>query len=196
VKPGNTPQNRETSTGKFLAIAIAGTIAASGVLPVAEASAGHKSYKSYKHVHKQKKRNNNGDLIAAGIIGLAIGAIIANSNEGRVRRVESYDRYPAPVPPRPTTYGYDDPYYDNGYDSGYVERQPLSDYSGYNQDYSNQDRGYSGNAPRVITYKDTVSLEPWSRGWYEYCGQKYRSFNPQKGTFRGYDGQDHFCVPK
>lgn len=36
--------------------------------------------------------------------------------------------------------------------------------------------------------------EPWSQGWYRYCANRYRSFNPATGTFRGYDGRDHFCV--
>lgn len=36
--------------------------------------------------------------------------------------------------------------------------------------------------------------EPWTKGWYNYCDNKYRSFNPRTGTFRGYDGRDHFCV--
>lgn len=48
---------------------------------------------------------------------------------------------------------------------------------------------------KVATYGGG-SLEPWSRGWYQYCDAKYRSFNPQKGTFRGYDGSDHFCVAR
>lgn len=48
---------------------------------------------------------------------------------------------------------------------------------------------------KVVTY-DGGSLEPWSRGWYQYCDAKYRSFNPQKGTYRGYDGLDHFCVAR
>lgn len=48
--------------------------------------------------------------------------------------------------------------------------------------------------PNVITYES--SLEPWSPGWYRWCDARYRSFNPQTGTFRGYDGLDHFCVPR
>ncbi|TCD15318.1 BA14K family protein [Oricola cellulosilytica] len=48
--------------------------------------------------------------------------------------------------------------------------------------------------PKVITYAG--SLEPWTAGWYEWCDNRYRSFNPQTGTYRGYDGRDHFCVPK
>ncbi|MEQ8482303.1 MAG: BA14K family protein [Hoeflea sp.] len=37
-------------------------------------------------------------------------------------------------------------------------------------------------------------FEPWTKSWYRYCSNKYRSFNPSTGTFRGYDGRDHFCV--
>jgi len=42
-----------------------------------------------------------------------------------------------------------------------------------------------------------------SEAWYNYCdgrpgigrGGQFKSFNPQTGTYRGYDGQDHFCLP-
>ena len=33
----------------------------------------------------------------------------------------------------------------------------------------------------------------WSPEWYDYCGQRYRSFNARTGYFMGYDGQPHFC---
>lgn len=36
--------------------------------------------------------------------------------------------------------------------------------------------------------------EPWSNSWFQYCSNKYRSFNASTGTYRGYDGRDHFCV--
>lgn len=35
--------------------------------------------------------------------------------------------------------------------------------------------------------------EPWSRDWYRYCSDRYRSFNPSDGTFVGYDGVRRFC---
>ncbi|MGH6865152.1 MAG: BA14K family protein [Methyloceanibacter sp.] len=35
--------------------------------------------------------------------------------------------------------------------------------------------------------------EPWSPDWYTYCYSRYRSFNPNDGTFVGYDGIVHFC---
>lgn len=37
------------------------------------------------------------------------------------------------------------------------------------------------------------SAQPWTRDWYRYCADRYRSFNPETGTFRGYDGRDYFC---
>lgn len=55
--------------------------------------------------------------------------------------------------------------------------------------------------PRVVTYDDTVgnggaiaSAEPWSADWYEYCRDRFRSFDPQTGTYMGFDGKRHFCV--
>jgi len=38
-----------------------------------------------------------------------------------------------------------------------------------------------------------VGYEAWSPGWYDYCGDRYRSFDPSTGYFLGYDGQYHFC---
>ena len=38
--------------------------------------------------------------------------------------------------------------------------------------------------------------QPRTQGWYDYCARTYRSFNPQTGTYRGYDGRDHPCVAR
>ncbi|TPW30382.1 BA14K family protein [Pararhizobium mangrovi] len=40
----------------------------------------------------------------------------------------------------------------------------------------------------------TSSIQPWTNAWYNYCENRYRSFDARSGTFRGYDGQNHFCV--
>ena len=61
----------------------------------------------------------------------------------------------------------------------------------------------NANQPRVI-YRDQPATrvisggdyEPWSRSWYRFCANKYRSFNASTGTYRGYDGRDHFCVAR
>ncbi len=189
------------SVKKTIAVVLCSSVLAAGIMPISTADAAHKRKKAYKHnhqVHKHnKRRNNNGDLIAAGIVGLAIGAIIAGSERDRRHRTTQYNSYPDPSYTGSVNSGYNggygNDYYegytgDGYYDGGPVSRQPLTNYNG-------APSGYVDSGPRVVTYEDTVSLEPWSQGWYDYCGQKYRSFNPQRGTFRGFDGQDHFCVP-
>lgn len=41
---------------------------------------------------------------------------------------------------------------------------------------------YNGYAP-----------EPWSDEWYAYCASKYRSFDPDSGTFQPYNGPRRLC---
>ena len=36
-------------------------------------------------------------------------------------------------------------------------------------------------------------LEPWSREWYRYCSNRYRSFDPNSGTFQPYNGPRQLC---
>ncbi|MEX3012006.1 BA14K family protein [Hoeflea sp. TYP-13] len=55
-------------------------------------------------------------------------------------------------------------------------------------------RDYYPPAPQP-TYAGGT-MEPWTDEWYRYCSRRYRSFNPATGTFRGYDGYDHFCVAR
>jgi len=61
----------------------------------------------------------------------------------------------------------------------------------------------NSNNPRVIYRQPTAPravhggrYEPWSPSWYRYCSKKFRSFNASTGTYRGYDGRDHFCVAR
>jgi hypothetical protein len=65
---------------------------------------------------------------------------------------------------------------------------------------------YDYDRPRYVVRREVVvrrapvreyyagGIEPWTRGWYEYCSDRYRSFNARTGTFTGYDGDQHFCV--
>ena len=43
-------------------------------------------------------------------------------------------------------------------------------------------------------YYPAGDIQPWTDPWFRYCANKYRSFNAATGTYRGYDGYDHFCV--
>ena len=102
-----------------------------------------------------RRHHGHGDALAAGVVGLAAGALIGSalSNPG--------PRY----------------YYDPAYDDGYYVDRPVRRY--YVQ-------------PRVV-YADRYA-EPWTRAWYEYCSDRYRTFNSRTGTFTGNDGDQHFCV--
>lgn len=142
---------------------------------------GTAAFRQHRAIRKAKKRNKSDrrDLVAAGIIGLAVGAIIAS--ESSKRRSQPAYQYQNP---------YQEPYYGN---SGYDERLPLTQ---YDDAYTDDRFVYTEDEPRIITYNDPQSLEPWTPGWRAWCEQNYRSFNANTGTFRGYDGLDHFCVPR
>ena len=101
-------------------------------------------------------RHHNGDALAAGVLGLAAGALIVGALNN----------------PQPS-------YYDPGYDDydGYARPAPVRRY--YAQ-------------PKVV-YADRYA-EPWTRAWYEYCSDRYRTFNARSGTFTGNDGEQHFCT--
>lgn len=101
------------------------------------------------------RHHGSGDLVAAGVLGLAVGALAAGL----------------------TTPRRDVPYY---VDEDYVDRAPPR-------------RAYVVREPQVIYADRYSSYEPWTRDWYQYCSDRYRSFNPRTGTFVGYDGVRRFC---
>ena len=130
-----------------LSAAVAGTMLAA--LPAANAD-------DWGH---HRRHHHNGDAIAAGVLGLAAGALIGGALA---------NDQPPP---------YADRYYDDGYDRDVVVRPaPVRRY------YAE---------PQVV-YADRYA-EPWTRGWYEYCSDRYRTFNSRTGTFTGNDGEQHFC---
>jgi hypothetical protein len=104
--------------------------------------------------HHHWRHHGNGDAIAAGVLGLATGALIVGALNNDQPR-----------------------YYDPGYDDYYARPAPVRRY------YAE---------PRVV-YADRYA-EPWTRAWYEYCSDRYRTFNSRTGTFTGNDGDQHFCV--
>jgi hypothetical protein len=186
-------------TGKSLVALLAVSFLATPLLSVSQAQAGQKNWNNYNKpyvVVKKKKYNNDGDLLAAGVIGFALGAIIADQARPRTVYVEPQPVYVQPRPvyvqPRPV---YVQPRSVYVQPQPYVERRPLHD-TYYDNDYDRHRRHDDG--PRVIRYEDEVSAsyEPWTREWSAWCRSNYRSFNASTGTYRGYDGLDHFCVVK
>ncbi len=106
--------------------------------------------------YDRPRKRDRSDAIAAGVIGLAAGAIIA----GALSQPSTPTYAPAPQP------------------RVYYPPQPA--YNTYPA------------APAPVQYRG--GAQPWSQAWYNYCSQKFRSFNAKTGTYRGYDGADHFCV--
>ena len=128
-------------------LVLSATVAAATVVPVLEASAGERWREQRpRHPQHHHRHDATGDLVAAGVLGLAIGIIAATAIDGA-----SNNAYP------------DTSYY------------PPAPHGGPSYAYGGQ-------------------IEPWTQDWYRYCSTRYRSFDPRTGTFRGYDGYDHFCV--
>ncbi len=75
------------------------------------------------------------------------------------------------APPVANPYRHPRPRPDRDYPIAYVEEPPVV----YADDYAS-------------------AMEPWTAEWYDYCADRYRSFNARTGTFNGYDGQKHFCI--
>ncbi|WP_420414287.1 BA14K family protein [Roseibium sp.] len=103
----------------------------------------HHQHRPGRH-HRKHRNNNAGAAVAAGIIGLAAGAILLSAT--------NRPSYAGP-PPGPA--------------------YPPAPYPGH----------VSG----------PVGYQPWSPAWYDYCSAKYRSFNPQTGTYTTYRGVQRFC---
>lgn len=116
----------------------------------------------WRHWHNH---GNRGDAVAAGILGLAAGALIV----GALNQPQ----------PQPSYDYYGDGYYDQGY---VVRRSPRPRPAPVREYY-----------PRQVV-SSNYALEPWTAEWYRYCQDRYQSFEPRTGTFTGYDGAQHFCV--
>ena len=203
----SSSMNKATLTAMGTAFFIA------GIVNAADVNAGHRKHYSHNHNH------NSGQIIGAGIVGLTIGALIANSSYNRYQRADHlYNQQRAYSPPQPV-FTSDDLYYadplpldgnnyrrDNYRSKNYsYQSENLPDPQArpqYDREYqripANQPRQLG--APKVIMYEearaDVDTIEPWTPRWRSYCHNKFRSFNAKTGTFLGYDGKHHFCVPK
>ncbi|POF32264.1 BA14K family protein [Roseibium marinum] len=81
---------------------------------------------------------------------------------------------------------YGAPYYYHPYDSrAYPYRSRV---------YVNppRHRGYQGGQPRRVPYSKT-GLAPFTPAWTAYCARKFKSFNPNTGTYLAYSGKYRFC---
>lgn len=143
------------------AILTAAALAMAGA-PLAGASADEYYYRTWRPHHHRD--NDVGGAVAAGVLGLAAGAIIGSALA------------PAPGPdyaPPPPAY------------------IPAP---GYSSQYYYPPAPVSSRTTIVVGRDDGGDLAPWSPEWNRYCANRYPSFDPRTGTFLGYDGHEHFCV--
>src|SRR5262245_5732539 len=112
------------------------------------------------HDHWHHGHGNGDAALAAGVLGLAVGAIAGSAlaDNPPYRPVYNEPIYEEPAYARPVI----------------VRPRPVR--------------------PYYTEYRDVGGLQPWSPEWYRWCGDTYRSFDPDTGTFVGYDGEQHFCV--
>ncbi|WP_019221429.1 BA14K family protein [Bartonella senegalensis] len=121
---------------------------------------------THRHIHEHHvTRHNSGDALAAGIIGLAAGTILSNVLKKSEQPKIIYQTMP----------------------QSRVVYQEVPQ-GVYQQVPQNQ---VIYEVQSTATYQPLQ--QPWTDAWLQYCKKKYRSFNPKTGTFRGYDGLEHFC---
>ena len=139
---------------RFACVAsVAGTLALATVLASGEAAAGH--------------RNHAGDAAAAGIIGLAAGAVLGSV-------------LTAPQAPPPAYYAPPPREYYAPPPVRYAPPPPPRVY-------------YAPPPPPPVYYTPARSFAPWTPEWSAYCARKYRSFDPRSGTYITYRGEERFC---
>jgi hypothetical protein len=161
------------ATKAILAIALS----ASTLTGVQSAYAGDRYgwYNDRDYRHERRERRN--DALALGVVGLATGLVVGSVlSQPRQPTERVYvdppvrQQYPAYAEPG---YGYNQPAYDDNY---YYRSRP-------------QPRPvYETARPAYRT------LEPWTQNWYNYCSDRYRSFDAQSGTYTDNSGQQHFCT--
>jgi hypothetical protein len=99
------------------------------------------------------------------------------------------EEYAAPSDDR--DYGYND---QAGLDDNYFPDRPAA----------RADRNKADTRRAVVTdaqprkvapvrQANAAGIQPWTKEWRTYCTSRFASFNPQNGTYLGYDQKRHFC---
>jgi BA14K-like protein len=90
------------------------------------------------------------------------------------------------------------------YDQGYRDQGYWDDNAGYRDDGFAPLDAAAGVVNGAVNTAGAIATAPFRamdgdrsyammQGDASYCAQRYRSFDPQSGTFMGYDGRRHPC---
>jgi len=101
-------------------------------------------------------------------------------------------------------------YYERGGGSRYSGTQWHGGGGGWHNRYNDFGTGVLGGViggifgnwlsrpePQVIVVpqeREVQEMTEESQAWYEYCANKYRTFDGASGTYMGFDGLRHRCV--
>ncbi|MGV3550119.1 BA14K family protein [Rhizobium sp.] len=95
----------------------------------------------------------------------------------------------------------EDQAYDNrpATEDDYFPERPQS-YAERNSDDGIRKQPAIESAPRRQIRKNKTAdqanasgLRPWTKEWRDYCASRFSSFNPENGTYLGYDQKRRFC---
>lgn len=192
-----------------LSIAALATVASS----VEFASAGDRYWRRHHAVKPWKNRVVIGG-VAAGIVA---GAVIA-TRPRVIYREDPVIVDHGPIYDRETIYDDDTVYADpdENYGAGiyrddYADRTYDGDEQVYDEDrVVGTENNYfpdrpeplardkqKGKEPKKVVRQQanasTSNLKPWTKEWRDWCSGRYSSFNPQNGTYLGYDKKRYFC---
>lgn len=153
----------------FRNIVLSAAVAATTLAAMPAAQAGER----WRHGAPQRehvvRKDNTGAIVAAGVLGLAVGAIIAGANQPAAHR--------QPAHPNP-----------------YMQHRPRPERDYFPPRPGSHDYGHYGPHDHRQPVRASWAAEPWTPEWYRYCQARYRSFDARTGTYRGFDGRNHFCV--
>ncbi len=140
-------------------------------------------------VPTKAKAGDGGDILAGAIIGITAGAILGSIAHDSHHRSYYEPRYRPRHYRRPVRVYEEHVYYE---EPEYIEDAYDAPAYAYGND------GYDAPPRKSRRYSTTrrVSYDaprPWSKAWYRYCANKYRSFDARSGTYQPYDGPRRRC---
>ena len=127
------------------------------------------------------------EILAGALIGATAGIILGGiaADPHRHSRSYVYDD-----PPRYRHYRRSRPVSETHIYIGEVEDHDDVDVEVYEVPvYTHRERRYHRNH-RQASYR---APRAWTRAWYRYCSNRYRSFDPGDGTFQPYRGPRRLC---
>lgn len=181
----------------FKSAVLATAVAATALAPLGQANAG--PARGATHQPQVERQNNNGDVLIAGLLGAAVGAVVvgALARDDHPEGDNPY-RHPRPSIDRELLFGnlFDDPAPDpavvdhDGDGSGDDEYYAYADGGDDEFAYDDGNEVYADGGYDQTTYL----YEPWTRDWYRYCARTYDTFDPNTGTYFDRWGTEQFCV--